>query len=287
METWKNIAILTPIIIIAGLLKYIIYYAFFNVPIVQFIDLNEIIVLFSEDIIHILGLFLFLGFFSFLASTTKTTMKSRRFLIKYFKEKEIELRIWYYLKTNYLSIIILIGVALLIWTNIFDKKELEYTTQILIVIDTLFLIIRFAVHEVKREMYLKGKLEKKNSKIELFFGILILSINLILIYSVKEVEKVKYKGKYSGVVVTLENEVLKSDSASFYIGKTKNFLFYHKTKTNTTRVIPCDRIKEMQFGNKIDIEIENKQTESDSIKKKINPESKDIDSVKIEIDTLK
>nr|WP_319572904.1 hypothetical protein [uncultured Draconibacterium sp.] len=286
MGTWKNIAILTPIVITAGLLKYIIYYAFFNVPIVQFIELNEIIVLFSEDIIHILGLFLFLGFLSFLGSTNKTNMKSRRFQIKYYKEKEIEFRIFYYLKSNYLSIVILIGVAILIWTNVFDKEELKFTTQVLIVIDTAFLIIRFAVLEIKRDLYLKGKLEKKNQKIELFFGILILSVNLILIYSVKEVEKVKYDGKYSGVVITLTDEILKSDSTSFYIGKTKNFLFYHKTQTNTTRVIPCSKIQEIQFGRKIKDGEDHIQTEKDSIEMKISPKRINEDSIDIKIDTL-
>ncbi|MCE4565409.1 hypothetical protein INQ51_13910 [Maribellus sp. CM-23] len=251
MGTWKNIAILTPIIITAGLLKYIIYYAFFHVPIVQFIELNEIIVLFSEDIIHILGLFILLGFISFLGSTTKTKMKTLRFQIKYYKEPEIEIRIWKYLRLNYVNIIILLGLAIFIWTNISHKQELKITTQILIAIDTIFFVIRFIVLELKRELFLKNKLEKKNQKIETFFGIFILALNLILIFSVNEFDNVKYDGKYSHVVITLNDETLKSDSTSFYIGKTKNFVFYYNTDSNTTRVIPCSRVLEMEFGRKI------------------------------------
>ena len=288
MKSWKDIALLAPIIIIAGLLKQIIYYAFFNVPIVQFIDLNEIIVLFSEDILHIIGLFVILGFISFLGHNAKTKWKLLRFQVKYYNENEILLRIWKYITINYVNILILLGLAILIWSDVFDKEELDVTTRILIGIDTTFFLIRFGIYEIKRELYRKGKLEKKNKRIENNFAIFILAINLILIFSVKEVDRVKYQGKYSNVTITLKNDTLVSDSTSFFIGKTKNYIFFYKTQTNKTRVIPCNRVLEIEFGKIIrPFWVVESKEESDSTKLELevnidsigNTEKEELDSI--------
>ena len=266
MKNWKNIAILTPIIIIAGLLKQIIYYAFFNIPIVQFIDLNEIIVLFSEDILHIIGLFFILGFISYIGSNTKTKIKFRRFQSNYYNEDEVVIRIWKYISENYVNILFLIILASLIWSNVIKKEESEVTMILLVSIDTIFFILRFAILEIKRNLYNKGRLLLKNKKYESLLSISILAINLILIFSVNEFDRVKYEGKYSNVTILLNDEIIESDSCSFFIGKTRSYIFFHSVQNNMTRAIPSNRVREIQFGRseKKFWETENLESKSDS-----------------------
>lgn len=248
MKIWKEIAFLAPLIIIAGLLKQIIYYAFFNIPIVHFIELNEVPVLFSEDILHIIILLVIMLFVGHLGSTTKTNIKLRRFNIGYYRENELFLRAIKYVSGNYINLFGLVFILVLLVSKYFENHEMRVTTKYLLIIDTAFFIIRFGFLEVKRGLYLKKELEKKNENIELGFSLFVLAINLILIFSVQEVERVKYGHKYSNVNIVTDAEILSSDSMYFYIGRTKNYVFFHDLKSDMSRVIPSNRVQEMNFG---------------------------------------
>lgn len=248
MKIWKEIAVLTPIIIIAGLFKHIVYYAFFNVPIVHFLELNEVPVLFSEDIIYIILLFILMICLGHFGSRTKTGIQRRRFYIKFYKEEEIILRIFSYFTNNYFNVLAIFLMVLAVGLNFWDYKEMRITTQYLILIDSAYFLSRFIILEVKRDIYINSKLKKEDETMENNFYLFVVAVNLILIFTVQEVERVKYDLKYSNVKVITNSETLSSDSTQFYIGRTKNYLFFYNAVTDISRVIPSSRIEEIDFG---------------------------------------
>jgi hypothetical protein len=68
--------------------------------------------------------------------------------------------------------------------------------------------------------------------------------------AIMNAQKIKAGGNY-GLDFQIGNDVFKSDSANFVIGKTENFVFYYKSKEQRTIIFPAADMKRMEIPEKV------------------------------------
>ena len=72
-------------------------------------------------------------------------------------------------------------------------------------------------------------------------------------YQIKDIsdeeiyEAIKESKKYLGTSFKIENNIIISDSTNYYIGKTKNYIFYYQEENKSTKVYPIKDIKEIEI----------------------------------------
>ena len=62
-----------------------------------------------------------------------------------------------------------------------------------------------------------------------------------------EIWLVKDRKKYINVTFTTDNTFVKADSMHYYIGNTKNYLFYYDQDSSKTTVYPMSKITNISF----------------------------------------
>lgn len=166
---------------------------------------------------------------------------------KFVKEKKFTVRLKVYLK--YYSGLLSFGFFFLILSGIFfmlkkPSMELFYTfINVLVIVVVLILLNEFSI---KYSLIFSKPFDFR-------YFVLFVVVVMFLIYITfnvyREIRQVKIKKKYSGVEFKLDDKVVKSDNMNYYIGKTKNYLFFYQESDNKTIVYPMDRINELQFTN--------------------------------------
>jgi hypothetical protein len=112
-----------------------------------------------------------------------------------------------------------------------------------IYLNTLFILL-FVVLEQRRKYFIVYK-----QKMESTFSNLLVILPVIILYvinlSCAQIDKVKNDKLYKNTTVILDNVVMHSDDLHYYVGHTKNYLFFFKQDIGQTSVIPMSRVKEI------------------------------------------
>jgi hypothetical protein len=257
---------LSVLIIIIGIIKQIIYYNAYHVPIKYFLGLSELGVIISDDLIYVIiivtissviGLFFtrfYSGFdkkrdgkiFDEIANKIKLEGKSKEeihteIVSEYSKKSSKVYRIPN-LIFKILSIASFIVIMFMIFQTNLYYKRLDYST--LLIFSSELIIISFISFAT---LY---KLFGKSLAIVI---VIALSFNLfttLLTRISNEIESVE-NGRYTGTIITTKDE--KSDTSNathYFIGKTEKFVFIYNKKDSTTAIIPTDDIKKIILKEK-------------------------------------
>ena len=240
-----------PFIIFLGMTRLISFYTTFGISIVSYLDFSEIITSFFDIIVFIVLYFLFVSVQSFLMSNKKEsdTIKSKQQIIV--QEKGfLKLTLLYF---NYLKTILFVGLIMTVFFIIlhFFHKELTFKMILFMPISFLviciFIIITLEI-ERKHKQFNSSKIKKRFIAFALYslvFTGCIIGYAKLQSYSIKN-EKSTY-----GVTLLFDNDTeFVSDSTSYYIGKTLNYVFIYHEKQNESIVIPMTRIKQLTFPKK-------------------------------------
>lgn len=173
-------------------------------------------------------------------------------------------------------IFIFFGLCLVFLVLGMIQKNLEFHTFLVLFLCFMgffFLTIIFKEVEVKHE-----QLESdKNNKM---FSSLILNALLFVIITIwvtyNEIRSVKdFKSTFGTTITLKDNTVLQSDSCSYFIGKTQNFVFFYDESIKTSEIIPVSEIKRIQIK------------EDSFHKDKLNKNNKSLSSIKDETSNRK
>lgn len=227
MRVLKDFVAISPLIgaflIFLGMLKLIIYYSFFGVHIVQYIQFSEILSSFLEDLNLIILLFLILiihGVVGFkLIVSNSSDFSNLRTISKSLNSK---FAIWYYPIAFILSYILFVVYPNLFWA---------YFTVILFF---SFLMVLF------KRYFSKIKLDETWSQIA-FFSLLIVFFTINL--AIKDVINTRKNSRK--VEIQLKDECIKLNSNERFIGKTNEYLFISNVENNRIRIINCNEVKSL------------------------------------------
>lgn len=245
----KILSIVASLLLCAGIVSQTTYYFFFNIPITQFLSINEILLLFAQDVIRYIAVTLIVFFIALLSNYRKSNFRSNRLFIIYTNTKDLWERFKQYAKYRINAIVYYLVGAVILVSLLYEKEKIAYLFLLYFSLELIYFFIRFLLTENRRLLRIKGQLKKADSNLNLSFSWGLHFIFFILCWTLTDVQGVKYQQRYINVSFRLNTDTfIKSDSTRYYIGQTEKYLFYYDSRLNVTTAYKKDIIKEIYFG---------------------------------------
>jgi cell division protein FtsW (lipid II flippase) len=199
-------------IVILGLVRQLIYYGNYNLPIKYFLGLSELWLIICDDLIIAAPAF----FAIFLFAPKQEIDKSVR--VKPMSKK----------KNNVLALFFILGLLILIICFLIVKS---YTGTLSVIFGIiLFLILFFTT------------MEERYIKVSSILGLVI----ILLWKGIIEIRSAEH-GKYLGTKVVTAQKTYISNDTTYFIGKTDNYIFFHNKGKGSNTIIPTSLIIEMEI----------------------------------------
>lgn len=229
----ENIAIVSLALLSIGFLKFILYYKAFNIPIVDYIDTNEIITLFADNI----------------ATASLVILILALPYIKLINIPLVSMGIFIRLQT-YFSILVPIvfvsGMALIATVAILWKRPKIHSFELfrfVIVWPIIVFVIPVLILEIKK--LFEPQVAKS------LIVILALSVNfalLVILATLNEIKKVKEFGYFQGVVIKFATSEIVSTTEEYFVGKTKSFVFFYSPKSKTSTAYSTADLRSISYS---------------------------------------
>jgi hypothetical protein len=242
-----------PFLICGGIINHYVFYLFFNVRINEFLNPGEVLMLFVDDLLFYVliyvGIFIFINLlFSFWTDGKNSTVKYRRQFIEYVRLDDPLERLFKFvfsISARWMSILswVFFGVV-----SYFEERRVFYVFLIAIGIEIGNTLVRFQATEIQRSLRIRGQLLKEDAPIFTTFSWILTALNLLLIYSVFEARDVKYNYKFINTEIVMDDKIIRSDSNFFFVGKTEDYIFFYDIKKDVSTAYRMDKVKEMHFG---------------------------------------
>lgn len=233
---FESYALIGSSIIIAGLLRLYLFFKSFNISILPYIELEELTTFALDNILYF-SIFIILNLIIVTFFYTNNSEYKKR--IRRLKEHG------FFKFNKILLIIIIIPILFFLQSNLEKVFFYEFI---------LWIILLFVGIYINPFIYFESQqtLKKKKLKINKLTLIFIISaINLCFfagISGVSEAYKVKSLNYYYGSEFKFDDGTkIISNSEKYYIGKTKEFLFFYQPKEELTQIIPMSRIKNIEL----------------------------------------
>lgn len=151
----KFLSITATLLLCAGIISQTVYYFFFNIPITEFLNLSEVLLLFTQDIIRYVIIFLIVLFISIILNFNKPSSRHKRFFIEYVQTEGFGQRAFKYLQNRFVSIIFYILGAIAFYGMLKEGAKIIYLFGLYFSIDILYFFIRFYIFENRRRLRLQ------------------------------------------------------------------------------------------------------------------------------------
>jgi hypothetical protein len=223
------------------------YYATFNINIVDFIDLSEVI----TSVSSVLILALIPGIYGALQMLFLTSKSDVTNFGKFYRLSRLQKSLWkrvlLYIRMLRNVIFILIGqmTVSLIW-------DVDSITDFLMIIFGYFIVytlllgvitIHFEIDRKHKQLY-GNSLGRENHKLA-FWGLLM--IIFVIFLGWLDAHKVKSRKSTYGSMVTLSDSTkIISDSTFYFVGKTHDYYFFFDENQDQAVVLPKDRVAEFR-----------------------------------------
>jgi hypothetical protein len=266
----KAVSVFVPLLIVSGLLNQIVYYKFFNVPIADFVSTGELLILFSDDILFYVLIYLGVGTVVALIPNFRSdniiALKEKRWFLRYVSTDEALDRFFFFFSKQWIGLLLWVGTLTLVYFT--EEKELFNLTLYVFIFELCVRILRWHAYEVKRKLRIKDQLVKEDESAYTNFSLMTLLLFLSLAYGVWEARDVKYKHKFINAAIVVDDKVIKSDSTSFYIGKTDNYVFFYNKNNDQAAVYPIERVQQIIFGEIVYWQLQEDKKKKETLKKK-------------------
>lgn len=210
----KFIPFVLPLVILIGVARLVFYYQHFNLDILPFLDFSEILTSFLNDLIIIVFFICHLV----VAYSIFKEMKSN------------PLR-------HYLILLSLFGLFYIIY-GIVTYKSVRFSVISFGGVISILAVVAIYFRQFNNTTYIF-----KQVAVSFFIGVIV-----AVLISYDDSYAVKYNKIYSKVKVQLDSTSLQCDSTHYYIGNTKNYLFFYNEKSRTATVYPIVRVKQIDFN---------------------------------------
>lgn len=230
--------LLSSFLLLCGVLKFYIYYKKFNVSILRFVELSEILTLFMDNII------------AYLAIIIPTTINLCLFYMKIKNEiADSGISIWKITFGQWPLLIIFFGISI-IGIIIFYKKNkgVGFRDLIYLILLALICILVLPALFIYTLRTLNSNFHLEVEFIYLYFIFLcLLLLGYTLLTAQNEAHKVKNNGYYDGVKLVFENNTIESNRMIYFIGMTKNYVFVYEKSNASCTVHKVSNLKTIKF----------------------------------------
>lgn len=230
--------------IFIGTLRLIIYYSAFNVSIINYIEFSEFLLSFFNSftllVIMVILLILLIGLWG-----NDIGLENNSVYQSYFNET-FKIRF----KRDLKSASFIVSIFLIFWVIV---SIIFFKTSIYRAIYALYLpllsFIFFIYREIRVANFKANNTDFPSTYINITI-ILIIATTTVIHDVLLDIDKVKFQHKYYNSKITLDDSIIVSDSIQTYIGKTNDFIYVFNSSSNSSRVIPVTRVKEIELKKK-------------------------------------
>lgn len=231
------------LVVIFGAVKMIIYFSLFGIKITSYLDFTEIITLFLEDILLFSSIVLFYLIIDLLLKSTDDRLLITENFNKALKEKSFLKRFNLYINCE-IKFLHFVKVSLMFITL--------YYINLIKLFDLKFLLVFFWVLFVVRIILIEFRV-KYNNDVQVSHTNIITIIFIFLGISVyvayAEFNSIMHDKKYSETKVELTKTSFSTNDLYFYIGQTKNYIFFYNRIEKNCDVIPMNEVKKISIKN--------------------------------------
>jgi hypothetical protein len=210
------------VIVILSVTNLITYYYSFNIQIVNYLDMTEITTLFLTMLPDYLLLLIPIIILIFHRSTF----------------------LW-----------IQLSLFLFVIYVITSNTNVQAKWQFFVICFTLYspVFIYVYKHKAKGNLLSYFRKNSKNLKFKLITYIVVSSILATCINSMLNVMLIKNRNLYYGTEMILEGKKVISDSTFYYVGQTRNYIFWYNAQSKSAKIYPTGKLQELMI-NTVDIE---------------------------------
>jgi len=239
-DTRKNVELLLllagPGLILLGIIYQTIYYATFNIEITRYMELSEIILSFTNELLLLIILIIWTcGFILFTWNTQPNPTKK----LPLFKAMIHDLKA--FIKTHLIDIIIALAIIIFLIISILFAQFFIFIGLIAVIVFIL----------IKAKFYLqKGVSEyfKIKSFSRSIFEYIVLLLGLIVCFAYLDAKSLVKNERYINSVIYFKNDTIRSTQYKFYIGQTNKYIFVYDLKNDITTVYPMSDVTKLEFG---------------------------------------
>ncbi|MFK7113790.1 hypothetical protein V3468_04985 [Flavobacterium oreochromis] len=227
--------IISTLIIFFGFIKQSWYYGFFNIDIQQFISIDEILILFLNEISFITKIILYIVayhlVYHLLILFVKRKEKSKNQYAFYEKigiilNDEIGIKFFFYLST------LMLIISLCFFFYLKDEISLTIATSVSFV-------------SVLSGLDLLDFSDNNYA----FLIATISSITLLLfLKNERDINQVMLNNQKNTYSLKIENETLKTGNEFIFLGKTKDYYYIYNRKNKFSRIIKAEEVKEVSIA---------------------------------------
>lgn len=230
----ENVAVASLALLAIGFLKFILYYKAFNIPIVDYIDLSEIITLFADNIATASLVILILA------------LPYAKLINAHLASADFFTRLEGYLNVL-IPILFISGMVLMVTIIVLWRRPRIHgfeLSRFVIVWPIIAFVIPVLVLEIKRifEPQVATSL----------IVVLALSINfalLVILATLNEIKKVKEFGYFQGVIIKFATSEIVSTAEEYFVGKTKSFVFFYSPKSRTSTAYSTADLRSISYSS--------------------------------------
>lgn len=231
----KHIPLLSGVAVIGGILKSIVYYKFFGLRIIPYLEPSEYLLMFVDDIIKVVTILavcvLVVEFY--VDRKTLSTQDEESAMnvtkIRLQKGKKLSRRILF------IVMIFFIG-----WS-----AYLGYLIGIYCAINTLVILFCFLFIPAAVAKLLIFFWERNEEHTSLIFslGICVLVVLWMAAAGFNDANSERYLSDKKFTVALRSDSLIKNSDSCLYIGRTKNYAIFYNQKSGLNRIIPVSEIK--------------------------------------------
>lgn len=242
---FSNIPVLTLILIVLGIIKQILYYQNFHLPIKYFLGISELGLIVSDDLFYIISLIL--AFCIYYLVTYSASFHKKRFerltkateeiRSKFPNEQAFQKHIEKHIRRNNRIMFILYLIILVMSYFMFKPTNWNYASILMFFACWFFFTFYFILRRYEDNLF--------PNYAGLFFY-LILIFCYIIFKTGLDIAYVE-SGKFKNTIVITDDTSYISNDTSYFIGKTEKYVFVYNTNDTSTTIIPTETIKKIKI----------------------------------------
>lgn len=229
----EYIPFVAPIIIALGIIKQMFYYHAFNIQILNFLEVGEVLILFMSDALLLL-LFIVPPMIMLLVADFQVTKQTTLFGES---QTMLDLLFKFFSLLGILLFLYSATMMIVYWNNYFEKTLFGLVLAVSILLMYVYRLSLHAANETAKKILLTI----------VVFGFI---VHQVLVNTNKEARRA-YNGRYIGTIIKTKDSTYISDPTTFYVGKTKEYSFLYNKKKNSAIIIPNGEIEKMVYKTKL------------------------------------
>lgn len=231
--------LISSFLLLCGVLKFYLYYKRFNISILRFIDLSEILTLFMDNII------------AYLAIIIPITINLFLIYVKVKSEiPNISNSIWHITFSQWPLILFFFFISTIGIIIYFFKskgvRQRDFKYLILLIVISILTLPFLFIYSL-RIMHIYFHIQIEFTYVYLtFLSVLLLGYTLLTVQN--EIHKVINDGFYDGVKLVFENDfTIESNRLVYFIGMTKNYVFVYEKASNACTAYKVNNLRTIKF----------------------------------------